>query len=67
MIIERNPQYIISSYGDIYSIDPAFAEVLAIKNHAVLVPNEDYLSISGPRFILGVEEIAQLIYPGIFK
>ena len=67
VIVERDPQYIISSYGDIYSIDPAFAEVLAIKNRAVFVPNEDYLSVSGPRFILGVEEIAHLIYPGIFK
>ena len=67
VIVERDPQYIISSYDDIYSIDPAFAEVLAIKNRAVFVPNEDYLSVSGPRFILGVEEIAHLIYPGIFK
>ena len=67
VIVERNPQYIISSYGDIFSTDPAFAEVLAIKNRAVFVPNEDYLSVSGPRFILGVEEMAKLIYPGIFK
>ena len=67
VIVERNPQYIISSYDDIYSTDPAFAQVLAIKNRAVFVPDEDYLSVSGPRFILGVEEMARVIYPGIFK
>ena len=68
MVIERNPQYIIAPYWeDNFTHNPAYAEVLAVKNGTVLTPNWDYLDVAGPRFILGMEELAKTIYPGIFK
>ena len=66
IIVESNPQYIIASYGDTFTSDPAFSSITAIKNSSVIVPKEDYLSIAGPRFIKGVEFLAHQIYPGIF-
>lgn len=67
ILVERNPQYIIASYQDYFSNDRAFKDVLAVKNEAIYTPSEDFLSISGPRFIDGVEELADFIYPGIFR
>jgi len=68
IVIERNPQYIIAPYWeDNFTHNPAYAEVLAVKNGTVLTPNWDYLDVAGPRFILGMEELAKAIYPGIFK
>ena len=67
VIVERNPQYIISSYSDIFSDDPKYSGVVAVKNGSIYIPSADYLSISGPRFLMGVDELANFIYPGIFK
>jgi len=67
VIVERNPQYIISSYGDTFSDDPKYSGVVAVKNGSIYIPSADYLSISGPRFLMGVDELANFIYPGIFK
>ena len=44
-----------------------FKNVTAVRNGAVIIPSDDYLSTSGPRFILGVEELAKTIYPGLWK
>ena len=67
MLIERNPQYIIASHGDSISSDNKFKNLTAVRNGAVIIPDNDYLSTSGPRFILGVEELAKTIYPGLWK
>ena len=67
VIVERNPQYIISSYSDNFSDDPKYSGVVAVKNGSIYIPSADYLSISGPRFLMGVDELANFIYPGIFK
>ena len=67
ILVERNPQYIIASYEDYFSNDRAFKDIIAVKNKAIYTPSEDFLSISGPRFIDGVEELADFIYPGIFR
>ncbi len=68
MVIERDPQYVIAPHWeDNFTNNPAYADVLAVKNGTVLTPNWDYLDVAGPRFILGMEELAKAIYPGIFK
>ena len=67
ILVERNPQYIIASYGDSFTNDIAFKDILAVKNNSIYTPSEDLLSISGPRFIEGVEELAEFIYPGILR
>ena len=67
VIIDRNPQIIISSTPDLLYNNPAFSKLLPIKNKAIFESNDDYLGISGPRFILGLEELANEFYPGLFK
>ncbi len=67
IIIDRDPQIIISSTPDLLYQNPAFNKLLPIKNKSIFKSNDDYLSISGPRFILGLEELANEFYPGLFK
>ena len=67
IIVERNPTYMIASYGDTLTGNPAFKNVAAIKNQRVFVPSSNALSIAGPRFLDGVEELARWAYPGIFS
>jgi iron complex transport system substrate-binding protein len=66
VIVQRDPEIIIASYRDTISNRPAFKEVTAIKEERVFV-SEDLLSIAGPRFIDGVEELAEWVYPDLFK
>ena len=66
LIVERDPGVIIGSYGDSISDDPVFKDLLAVQNGSVYVPTSDALSIAGPRFIQGIEELARWIYPGLF-
>ena len=67
VIIDRKPQILISSNPDSIYQNSAFQELLPVKNNSIFKSNDDYLSISGPRFILGVEELALEFYPGLFK
>lgn len=66
VILERNPAVIIASYGDAISGDPIFKDVLAVRNKSIFVPSSDALSIAGPRFVQGIEELARWVYPGLF-
>ena len=67
VIIDRNPQFIISSNPELIYTNPAFQSLLPVKNESIFKANDEYLGISGPRFILGVEELAFEFYPGLFK
>ena len=67
IIVERNPQIIIASYGDTISGNPAFEDVLAVKNKRIYVPSSDAMSVAGPRYIDGIEELARWVYPEIFR
>ena len=67
IIVERDPEIIIASYGDAISGDSAFKDLAAVKNNRVYVPSSDALSIAGPRFVGGIEEMAEWIYPGILE
>lgn len=66
VIVEKNPTIIITSDPDEFYGDPAFASVRAVRNRAVISLPSDSLSIAGPRFMEGVEELARLVYPGLF-
>lgn len=66
LIVERDPGVIIASYGDSISGDPVFKDLLAVRNRSVYVPTSDALSIAGPRFVQGIEELARWVYPGLF-
>ena len=66
VIVERNPQIIIASYGDTISGNPAFKNLLAVRNNRILVPQSDALSIAGPRFVEGIEDLARWVYQALF-
>ena len=67
LIVERAPELMIASYGDTISDNPAFKDVSAVRNSRVYVPRSDALSVTGPRFIEGIEELAKWVYPGLFE
>lgn len=73
-IVKLDPEVIITTYG--YYIDNPTAEVLnregwaevpAVKNGKVFDVDNDTVTRPGPRLIEGVETLAELIYPEIFK
>ena len=66
-IVEKDPALIIAGNPQAYLDDPAFANVNAVLNGNVLTLPSDALSIQSPRFMDGVEEMAALVYPGIFR
>jgi iron complex transport system substrate-binding protein len=73
-IVKLNPDVIITTYG-YYVENPAdavlkregWAEVPAIKSGNVFDVDSDTVTRPGPRLIEGVETLAELIYPEIFK
>ena len=67
VIVEKDPNIIITSSPDTILAEPALAEVWAVRNEAFYTPSSDALSIPGPRFIDGVEELARWVYPGLFR
>ncbi|KAA9027761.1 ABC transporter substrate-binding protein [Niallia endozanthoxylica] len=73
-IVQLNPDVIITTYG--YYVENPTAEVLgregwaevpAVKNGNVFDVDSDTVTRPGPRLIEGVETLAELIYPEIFK
>lgn len=67
VIVEKDPNIIITSSPDTILAEPALAEVWAVRNEAFYTPSSDALSIPSPRFIDGVEELARWVYPGLFR
>ena len=65
-IVNMDPEIIIASYGDSISKNPVFHDLSAVRNKRVFVPTSNTLSVAGPRFIDGIEEIANLVYPELF-
>ena len=66
VIVERDPDIIITTDPATFTDNPAFAEVSAVKSGRVLSLPSDNLSIAGPRFVEGIEELARLVYPALF-
>ena len=66
-IVEKDPTLIIAGNPQGYLDDPAFQNVNAVLNGNVLTLPSDALALQSPRFMDGVEEMAALVYPGIFK
>lgn len=72
--VALNPDVIITTYG--YYVQnaaeqvmarPAWKDVPAIKNKRVHDVNSDTVTRPGPRLVEGVEELAKIIYPEVFK
>tara|TARA_B100001123_G_scaffold348773_1_gene398399 strand:+ start:1391 stop:2557 length:1167 start_codon:yes stop_codon:yes gene_type:complete len=67
LIIQKNPQIIITSSPDYFLNSPEFKNLTAVKNKRIITINQELLSIAGPRFIDGIEELGIAIYSPIFN
>jgi iron complex transport system substrate-binding protein len=73
-IIQLNPDVIVTTYG-FYEKNPVekvlsrkgWENVSAIKNKRVYDVNSDTVSRPGPRLVEGLEELASVVYPEVFK
>lgn len=70
-IIENDPEYIILSKN--YDMKAQFIatagykELSAVKNNKVIEVDDDLLNRQGPRLAEGVEELAKILHPDLFK
>lgn len=76
VIIARNPDVMVNSYGHGDAKAPTSAEIAArkgwqntgfVKNERIYSINTDLLSIPGPRIVEGLEQMAECLHPEIFK
>ena len=67
VIVERNPTVIFTSNPESFTDEPAFESMRAVRHGTLLTLSTDALSVQSPRFIEGVEEMARLVYPGLFR
>lgn len=65
-IVAQDPDYIFTDDPQEVLDIAAFKGVSAVKSGQVLTLVGDPLSVSGPRFVEGIEFIAKLIYPELF-
>ena len=66
VIVAKDPEVIISADPDSIISNGAFKDVRAVKNSRVYQLPSDALEIAGPRFVDGIEELAKLVYSGLF-
>ena len=67
IVVERDPEVIIASEFSTVDSDPAFADVTAVRQGRIIRLEGDPLSVAGPRFVSGVEDLARAIYPDLFE
>ena len=67
VIVEKDPDVIITGSVESIEGEPALSNVRAVRNGAIYVPPTDSLSIAGPRFVEGIEDLARWVYPGLFR
>ena len=67
LIIQNDPQIIITSSPEYFLNSSEFKNLTAVKNKRIITTNQELLSIAGPRFIDGIEELGLAIYSPIFN
>ena len=65
MVVARDPEIIFTFDPSFFTGNPAYSGVSAVKNGQILAPN-NLLNIAGPRFVDGIEQLAEQIYPDLF-
>lgn len=70
--IASNPDIILLSSANSFIIsdiknDSVWDNVNAVKNNSFILMNEVYLLEAGPQIFLGLEQLAQTVYPGIYS
>lgn len=73
-VIAKNPQVILDTYSyylpnvkDTILVRPAWQTIEAVKNKKVYDLDSDMVTRPGPRIVDGLESIAKVIYPELFK
>lgn len=72
-IIKENPDVILVMYDYVPNIvekvkkRTGFQTISAVKNNRVVQISEDEISRTGPRLAQGLENVAQAVYPEVFK
>ncbi len=67
VVVQRDPQVIIAADRQAILDNPAFSNLLAVRNNAVYELPSNALDVAGPRFVEGIEELARLVYPALFR
>lgn len=65
IIVDRNPHIIITSDPELIKGNPAFKNIIAVTEEK-FISMPEALSIAGPRFAEGIQELMVLVYPNIF-
>lgn len=70
-IIENDPEYIVISknYGmkEQFETTDGYKELSAVKNNKVIEIDDNLLNRQGPRLAEGVEALAKILHPDLFK
>lgn len=70
-IIENDPEYIVISknYGmkKQFEATPGYKDLSAVKNNKVIEIDDNLLNRQGPRIADGVEALAKIFHPDLFK
>lgn len=66
VVVARDPEVVITADPEGFLANPAFREVSAVVAGRVHSLPDDSLSIAGPRFVKGIEDLARLTYPILF-
>lgn len=75
IIIARNPQIMLNSYGhDAKIVTPAeiaarkgWSDLAFVKSGQIHTVESDCLTIAGPRIVDGLEQVAKYLHPELFK
>lgn len=65
-IVAGDPEYIFTPGPDEFFNNEAFDDVSAVQKGNVITLDEQLLTIAGPRFVQGIENLAKLLYPDLF-
>ena len=67
-IVAKDPEVIVVSQDALDQVldNAALQRTAAVKNNRVGVPQRGSLSVTGPRLIEAIEELAELLYPDLF-
>jgi iron complex transport system substrate-binding protein len=72
-IVAADPDFIVmgdSMWGvtpEMVASRPGWENLSAVKNEKVVPFNDDLVSRPGPRLVDGLEELAKLLHPEVFK
>lgn len=62
MIASKNPQIILTENPSLFTDHPGLKNVYAVQHNRFCLTSSNALDIAGPRFVLGIEELADCIY-----